>query len=526
MWGQRRVGRSVFDGGLNPPGVVVDSRSFIDGVVEVSGHMAAVGGRCPDCGTPSLSCHSRYVRTLSDLPVSGTVARLRLMVRRFRCNLRTCPRKTFSEELTSGLGRRHGRRVARCDGLVHAIGLALGGRPGSRMMTRLAAPWSKDTLLRTVRREAASRPATPAATVVGIDDFAWRRGHSYGSIVVDLERRTVIDLLPDRQRDTIMAWLGKNSQVRIICRDRGPGYGAAAAAAAPQALQVADRWHLFENASAAFLAAVRSELPRLRKVLLPNASLDPEMLSKAERIQWDAAVIRESVNAKVLALATQGVPLKVMARTTGLSRQTIRKIVRGQRHDVFRTRQSALDPWRVRLEAEWDGGCRVGAELWRRLKASGYAGSLRVIGEWATRRRRDDRIGQNASPTPSARTIARSLTVERDDPHRRTALVNAVIETAAPNLIAARDLLDSFHAMMRSKDVSLLEPWIASAKQSKLAALATGLEADKNAVAAAITEPWSSGQVEGKINRLKLIKRQMYGRANLDLLKARLMAPA
>ena len=394
------------------------------------------------------------------------------------------------------------------------------------MMARLAAPWSKDTLLRAVRREAATAGAAPAATVIGIDDFAWRRGHSYGSIVVDLERRTVIDILPDRQRGTVMAWLRENRQVRIICRDRGPGYGAAAAEAAPQARQVADRWHLFENASAAFLAAVRSELPRLRKALSPETPVDPETWSKAERIQREAAATREAVNSQVLALAAQGVPLKAIARTTGLSRQTIRKIARGQRHDMFRTRQSSLDPWLVRLEAEWTGGCRVGAELWRRLRASGFAGSLRVVGEWATRRRRDDRLGQAAGPSPSARTIARGLTVERDSASARIALVNATIETVAPDLITARDLMDRFHAMMRSRDVARLEPWIASAKEGKLASFAAGVEADKDAVAAAITEPWSSGQVEGKINRLKLIKRQMFGRANLDLLKARLVVAA
>ena len=452
--------------------------------------------------------------------------KVRLSVRRFRCKLGSCRRKTFSEALGPGIGRRHGRRVARCDDLVHAIGLALGGRPGSRMMTRLAAPWSKDTLLRAVRREAAAASPAPAATVIGIDDFAWRRGHSYGSIVVDLERHTVIDILPDRQRDTVMAWLKANPQVRIICRDRGPGYGAAAAEAAPQARQVADRWHLFENASAAFLAAVRSELPRLRKALSPERPVDPETLSKAERIQWDAAMIREAVNGQVLALASQGVPVKVMARTTGLSRQTIRKIVRGQRHDIFRTRQSSLDSWIVQLEAEWTGGCRVGAELWRRLRASGFAGSLRVVGEWATRRRRDDRLGQPAGSPPSARTIARGLTVERDAASARIALINATIETAVPQLVAARDLMDRFHTMMRSNDAARLEPWIAAAKGGKLASFATGVEADKEAIAAAITEPWSSGQVEGKVNRLKLIKRQMYGRANLDLLKARLMAAA
>lgn len=520
------MGRSVWNGGLNLLGLVVGRRSFVDGVVEISGRVAGAAGGCPDCGTSSSSCHSRYVRTLSDLPISGAIVKLRLSVRRFRCKQRACQRKTFSEALAPGIGRRHGRRVARCDELVHAVGLALGGRPGSRMLARLAAPWSKDTLLRAVRREAAAASSAPAATVIGIDDFAWRRGHSYGSIIVDLERRTVIDILPNRQRDTVMAWLKANPQVRIICRDRGPGYGAAAAEAAPQARQVADRWHLFENASAAFLAAVRSELPRLRKALSPEGPVDPEILGKAERIQWEAAMTREAVNRRVLALASQGVPLKAIARTTGLSRQTIRKIVRGQRHDIFRTRQSSLDPWIVRLEAEWTGGCRVGAELWRRLKASGFAGSLRVVSEWTTRRRRDDRLGQPAGSPLSARTIARGLTVEREAGSARIALVNAVIETAVPELIVARDLMDRFHAMMRSNDVGRLEPWIASAKEGNLASFAAGVEADREAVAAAITEPWSSGQVEGKVNRLKLIKRQMYGRPNLDMLKARVMSAA
>ena len=449
------MGRSVWNGGLNPPGLIVERQSVVDGVAEVSGRVSGAFGRCPDCGTASSSCHSRYVRTLSDLPISGAMVKLRLSVRRFRCGQLSCQRKTFSETLAPSLGRRHGRRVARCDGLLHAVALALGGRRG-----------------------------------------------------------------------TIVAWLKENRQVRVICRDRGPGYGAAAAEAAPQARQVADRWHLFENASAAFLSAVRSELPRLRKALSPETPVDPVTLSKAERIGWEAAVTREAVNDQILALAAQGVPLKAMARTTGVSRQTIRKIVRGQRHDMFRTRQSSLDPWRVRLEAEWTGGCRNGAELWRRLQASGFAGSLRVVGEWATRRRRDDRLGQTAGPSLSARTIARGLTAERAAGSARIALVNATIETAAPDLIAARDLLDHFHAMMRSKDEAGLDPWIASAKHSKLASFAAGIEADRNAVAAAIVEPWSSGQVEGKINRLKLIKRQMYGRANLDLLKARLMARA
>jgi transposase len=383
------------------------------------------------------------------------------------------------------------------------------------MMARLAAPWSRDTMLRVLRRGDPAAELPPPARVVGIDDFAWRRGHSYGSIVVDLERRQVIDLLPDRQRDTVIAWLRQNPQVEIICRDRGPGYGAAASEAAPQARQVADRWHLFENASAAFLAAVRSEMPCLRRALAPTGPVDPATLTRAERIQWDGAQLREALNRQIIDLAAQGIPIKAMSRATGVSRQTIRKVLRGQRHDTFRSRESSLDAWSLTLEAEWNAGCRIGAELWRRLKASGFAGSLRVVSEWATRRRRDEKLGHSGGAGLSARTIARSMTIERETGSAQTALINAVIEKAVPALITAREALDRFHAMMRSKDEARLDPWIAMAADTKLAAFA-----------AAIATPWSSGQVEGKINRLKAIKRQMFGRAKIDLLKARVMAPA
>ena len=333
-----------WDDSLSLPGLIVDERAVVDGVVRMSGRMAASDATCPDCGTTSASCHSRYDRTLSDLPVSGSMVQIRLSVRRFRCVHGPCLRQTFSEPLAPTFGRRYGRRIGRCDTLLRAVAVALGGRPGARMMARLAVPWSRDTMLRALRRGDPMAEPLPPARVIGIDDFAWRRGHSYGSIVVDLERRQVIDLLPDRQRETVIAWLRENPQVEIICRDRGPGYVAAANEAAPQARQVADRWHLFENASAAFLAAVRSEMPCLRRALAPSGPVDPATLTRAERLQWDGAQIRETLNRQILALAGQGVPIRAMARTTGVSRQTIHKILRGQRHDTFRNRQSSLDP--------------------------------------------------------------------------------------------------------------------------------------------------------------------------------------
>lgn len=516
----------TWDSSLSLPGLIVEGRAVVEGMVRMSGRLASSHGICPDCGTPSGSRHSTYDRTLADLPISGARVELRLTVRRFRCSHAPCPRTTFSEPLPPALARRYGRRVGRCEALLRAVANALGGRPGARMMARLAVPWSRDTMLRVLRHGDPMAGPPPPARVIGIDDFAWRRGHTYGTIIVDLERRQVIDLLPDRQRETVVAWLQENPQVAIICRDRGAGYVAAATEAAPQARQVADRWHLFENASAAFLAAVRTEMPGLRRVLAPSGPVDPATLTRAERLQWDGAQIREALNRQILDLASQGTPIRVMARTTGISRQTIRKILRGQRHDTFRSRESSLDAWSLALEAEWSAGCRVGAELWRRLKASGFAGSLRVVSEWTTRRRRDEKLGHAAGATMSARTIARSMTSERETGSAQTAMINALIERAVPALVVARDVLDRFHAMMRSSDEARLDPWVAMAAGTKLAAFAAGVEADKDAVAAAISSPWSSGQVEGNVNRLKAIKRQMYGRAKIDLLKARVMAPA
>ena len=522
--------RSIEGLGLVPPGVVVEHQDVGADRILVSGRLASLEAGCPACGTLSRSCHSRYVRTLADLPVGGRAVAILLTVRRFRCATPGCRRRTFSEDVGGQIGRRYGRRSARCDQVVHAVGIALGGRPGSRMMARLAAPCSKDTLLRIIRRTASHLPTTarvgPLAgpRVIGIDDFAWRRGHRYGSIVVDLERRTVIDILPDRERETVANWFRANRQVEVICRDRGASYGAAASAAAPQAIQVADRWHLFENASAAFLQVVRAELPLLRKALAPKAAIDPATLTRAEWLQWEGALARSAVNAQVEALASARTPIKQIARVTGIARQTVRRILRGVRHDVFRSRQSSLDPWQARLETEWDAGCRNGAELWRRMRAAGFTGGLRVVTEWVTKRRRDEKIGQPAGASVSARSIARDITSERASGSARVAMVNAIVETASPALIEARTLLDQFHAMMRTRKPEKLELWIEAAQTSHIAAFAAGIRTDQAAVHAAIVEPWSSGQVEGQITRLKLVKRQMYGRANLDLLKARLMA--
>jgi transposase len=402
--------------------------------------------------------------------------------------------------------------------------LALGGRPGQSFARRLLLPVSKDTLLRIVRRHAASPPDLPR--VVGIDDWAFKRGQRYGTIVVDLERRRIVDLLPDREAATVAAWLAARPSIGVIARDRGAGYIQAATDGRPEAIQVADRWHLMENASAAFLTAVQRSMQTVRKAVGVNV-VDPTVLTCAERRQHSGWLRREEENTAILALATQGMSIKEIVRQTGKSRGLVRQVVRGGRTDVFRNRLSSLDPFLKQLESDWANGCRNGGALWRRLKVAGFAGGLRVVTEWATRRRKDEatvRLGDaRKRKVPSARGIARMMTMERDALSKAVARTMAIIEEAAPALVVARDLMDRFHTMIQRRNCTDLEPWISDAAPSLLVSFMRGIVQDRAGVQAALTQPWSNGQTEGQNTKLKLVKRQMYGRAKLDLLRARLL---
>jgi transposase len=506
---------------LVPPGFSADKAlSDGDGAVIVI-RATSANSPCPSCSVVSGRVHSRYQRRLADLPIAGRRVVLMLRARRFRCEAVLCGRRIFAERFDDKLLKPWARRTARLDQIVHCLALALGGRPAASFARRLSMPVSNDTLLRAVRRRGSPSFAPPA--IIGIDDWAWRRNHRYGTLICDLERRKTIALLPDREPATAEAWLTNQPQIAVVARDRGGGYALATQKALPKAIQVADRWHLMENASHAFLDAVRKSMRQIRTAI-GATTINPALLTAAEKLQYDGYLRREEINAAILATAKEGATIKEIVRRTGYSRGLTRKVLRGQRSDIFRVRSSSLETYLPWLDEQWVAGRRNGSELWRSLKRQGFRGCLRVVSEWSGRRRRSEKMDASAiSRTPSARTIARLMTIGRDRLSKAETVTVAAIESGVERLVEAREIVADFQAIIRRRALAELDPWIERAKTSLIAAFVNGVTKDKAAISAAISSGWSNGQTEGQITKLKLIKRQMYGRGKLDLLQARVI---
>lgn len=484
---------------------------------------------CPYCAVLSSSIHSRYQRHPTDLPWGTHVVRLQLTVRKFVCRHATCTRRIFTERLPD-LVATYARKTHRLITALRAIGMALGGQAGTRLATCLRLPASAATLLRLIRRTPIQ--PTPTRQAVGVDEWAWRRGHQYGTILVNLADHHVVDLYADGIR-------------------RG----------APQAVQVVDRFHLVQNlreAIEAFLVAQRPVLQvaaaRTAQALTSLAAPVPvtRMYGGKRQCSYTRQQQREVEQQRrhalwvtcyeaIHAMYAQGTGSTTIARQLGLSRPTVYAYLRRAVPPAPRSPQRSGQvrrPYMPYLICRWREGITDSMQLWREIEAQGYAHSARTVCRFVTRLRRATEAGQapetQTSPYtrpqgPSAGAV--SFTWVCPDAKRSPDAQTYVDQLTQmdPSIAQAYRLSQTFLAMVREHRGHDLEAWIMAATDSGIDALARfarGLQEDLAAVTAGLTLDWSNGPVEGQITRLKLLKRQGYGRAGFPLLRQRVMQAA
>jgi len=527
-------------------GIRVDRLWREDAAIHLAVRATRRVARCPLCQRRSRRVHSHYERTLADLPCGGERVTLHLRVRRFVCRVRWCCRKIFAERLPD-LVTPFARRTARLtDHLVRAA-FDLGGEPGARHLVAERTPVSARTLLRLVR--AAPLPATAPVWALGVDDWARRKGRSYGTILVDLDLQRVIDLLPDRTAETLAAWLCGRPEVMVVTRDRARAYAEGIRQGAPQALQVADRFHLVKNVTDALERYLTRQHAALRRAAPTGESIacctdTPEDAAPpASREQPERRARRFARYEEVIALHALAVSDRVIAAHVGVSARTVQRwLQHGQFPERRRRseRPGQLTPFADYLHERWEAGCHNATRLWHELRGRGFRGSYTSValyvapwrGEGYRYRGQPRTRRSSASPTEARFTprqvcwlLLRPCDELADD--ERTYL--ARLHAACPQAAFVAGFVAAFAAVLREHDVDGLYTWLRRAEESgikEIQAIARGLWLDRDAVTAAVATSWSNGPVEGQVNRLKTTKRAMYGRAKFDLLRQRMLHAA
>ncbi len=533
---------------LIPAGLaVVEVVSTADHVVITSSpHQPSAA--CPTCAQVSQRLHSRYQRTLADLPWQGRPVKLQVQARRFRCLNPSCNRQTFAERL-AGVAPAAARRTERLGDLQGHLAHALGGEAGRRLAERLAMPVSADTLLRMACAASNDREPPPTPRVLAVDDWAWRRGHRYGTVLVDLERNTVVDLLPDRQADTLARWLHQHPGVEIVARDRAGVYADGVRQGAPDAVQVADRWHLLRNLGDAVRAVTGHHHAAIRRAAkqageqehappqpAPPAEPDSPLPNAAARRSQTSLARRQARYDEVARLRAAGASIARIAAQLGAERKTIRHWLRGGGPSLWRKppRLGGLTPYLDRLEQRWAEGCRNAALLWRELIPLGFTGRPGTVRRWAGQRRKaEPHLGAGAANAPLAhgqppsdREVARTLMADAETLSEagRTFISNLLAQV--PGLAESIAVAKRLNLLLRHKSRESLVGVLDDAAGTLLANFAASIQRDLAAVQAALDLPWTTSPAEGQINRIKTIKRSMYGRAGFELLRARVLHAA
>lgn len=522
--------------------VVLDQVVARDGGIVIYAHTPDMAVACPGCGSLTAAVHGRYARTLDDAAISGRTVRIRLRVRQLRCREGGCPVATFAEQVP-GLAGAYARRTGRARQLLERIAIALCGRAGARLACWLGIWADRTTMIRILR--SLPDPAAPEATKLGVDDFATRRGRTYGTVLIDTETGQVLDLLPDREAGTLAAWLAEHPAVKVICRDRAGAYADAANRGAPQAIQVADRFHLWKNlieyvektvsrhrADLPATAAGPDEPPGLDGQPAsgaPGAGPAPRDSARDGRIVIRTRERHTAVHQRLAA----GQNHTQIARELGLDRHTVRRFARAADPGELLTasapaqRPTVLDGHTDYLRQRWDQGCHDAARLAAELKARGYRGSVKTVRRYLQPFR--DGITPPTRPaSPAVRDVTRWICTRpdrlADDDKAR---LGEILARSAP-LAATAGHVAAFAAMLtgRTGTRAALTEWlntVDAADLPHLRSFTAGIRRDLDAVINGLTMPDNSGPVEGTVNKIKYLKRQMFGRANFDLLRIRVL---
>jgi transposase len=511
-------------------------------LVSVTSHRAS--SPCPQCAMPSFAVHRSYHRHPRDLPCVGRPIRLVFTVRKFFCRNPDCSRKVFAERLPDFI-EASSRLTKRLRTSVQDIGFATCGKGGEGLADKLGMPISDASLLWSLFL--VPLPKVGKVRIVGIDDWSWRRGKRFGTIIVNLETHKIIDVLADREAKSVQKWLAAHPEIEIVSRDRGGCYVDGATWGAPQATQVADRWHILSNLGDAveeFLIRAHIRLPDKTAVPEEHEELENPLSSfsatPACQRKSQARLLRKwKLYERVQELHTNGMSLRKIGEELGLARNTVRKYFRQAPEPPLPTprplRPSQLDPYEDYLLQRWSQGERNAAQLYREISERGYPGSATMVRAYVAHLRMTTADGsaprsrKERAAAVSPRALRWLLTRKREDLDQEEQTRLDQLLHLSPEVQAVHTLLQAFLSMVRERKHHELRSWMQEAIRSgipELKSFVAGIERDYDAVHAALRLPWSQGTTEGKVNKLKTLKRVMYGRAGFALLRQRLLHDA
>jgi transposase len=523
-----------------PQGMQIDQIQASENEVSITVIATHPTSCCPLCHQPSSSIHSRYRRTVRDAPCIGRQVQLTLCVRKFFCRNRLCERKIFAERLLELVEPWAKMTIRYCQQLT-SLGLATCGKGGTRLAARLGMHTSRQTILRRIM----DLPDPPLGSILylGIDDFSFRRGCRFGTLLVNLESHRVVDLLPDRKAETSVAWMRQQPDLLVVSRDRGGDYASAALQGAPQAIQCADRFHLLKNLGEALEGLLAHHLAAERKrqtqapldeqapVWQPKRAARPS--PKLERLQQGRREERLARYEQVIALHKQGLSQQAIAQQVGISLRTVQRWLAAGTFPERKPREQAsqLDRYLPYLLGRWEEGCHNMACLFRELVEQGYKGSYASVRDNLVRLLPTGRKnkGPSSSKAPALVSSRQAAFLFLRRPEKRCVEEQervAKLRQINPEVERAYDLVQQFAQMLRTRTGEFLDGWLEQVERSELPELqsfAAGIEKDKDAVRAGLTWWINNGMVEGHVTKLKLIKRQGYGRAGFPLLRKRVL---